>query len=113
MTTHITINQISNENGVKQIKRDMIIVDDMIYLDNPIFISATVKNMFGMELEIFIEDVEKNLESIIRMRELFYAKQREPELFTGDRLNMVRMAINQEIAELEVNGGVEIVAFDI
>lgn len=112
MTTHITINQISNENGVKQIKRDMIIVDDMIYLDNPIFISATVKNMFGMKVEIFIEDVEKNLESIIRMRELFYAKRREHELFTGERLNMVRMAINQEIAELEVNGGVEIVAFD-
>lgn len=112
MTTHITINEINNENNVKAIKRDMIIIGDMIYLDNPIFISATVKNMFGMKLEIFFEDVEKNLENIIRMRELFYAKQREPELFTGERFNMVRMVINQEIKELEVNEGVEIVGFD-
>lgn len=108
MRTHITI----NEAGGKMVKRDMIIIGNMIYLDNPIFITPTVKNMFGMKLEIFFEDVEKNLESIIRTRELFYIKERDTELFTGERFKMVRMITKQEIKELEVNGGVEIVAFD-
>lgn len=108
MTIHITINVADG----KTVKRDMIIIDDMIYLDNPVFTSPTVKKMFGMKLEMFIEDVEKNLESIIRMRELHFFKHREVEIFTGERFDMVHRALEQEIKELECYEGVDIVTFD-